>query len=318
MKIIFLDRDTIGPGIAIRRPGFAHEWVEYGKTTPGQVVERLRGAEVAITNKVRIGRAALAGLPDLRMIAVAATGVDVIDLDACRERQIVVSNVRGYATNTVPEHTFALILALMRNLPQYRAEVLDQRWQREGQFCFFNRPIRDLAGATLGVIGCGSIGQSVGRIGQAFAMRVLFCDRYVERAPDGTELVDLEPLLRRADVVTCHCPLTPETRGLIGRDQLRLMKPQAILVNTARGGIVDETALADAIETGIIGGAAIDVFEQEPPDAEHRLMQLAREHHVIVTPHIAWAGQAAMQELCDQVIDAIEAYQRGQPINTLS
>jgi glycerate dehydrogenase len=267
---------------------------------------------------VRIGRAALAGLPQLRMIAVAATGVDVIDLDACRERQIVVSNVRGYATNTVPEHTFALILALMRNLPQYRAEVLEHRWQREEQFCFFNRPIRDLAGATLGVIGCGSIGRAVGRIGTAFEMRVLFHDRYVERAPDGSELVDLEPLLRRADVVTCHCPLTPETKGLIGRDQLRLMKPQAILVNTARGGIVDEMALADAIEAGTIGGAAIDVFEQEPPDAEHRLMQLAHEHHVIVTPHIAWAGQAAMQALCDQVVDAIEAYQRGAPINTVT
>jgi glycerate dehydrogenase len=318
MRIVFLDRDTIGPGITIRGPGFEHEWVEYGKTAPGQVVERLRGAEVAITNKVRIGRATLAELPALRMIAVAATGVDVIDLDACRERQIVVSNVRGYATNTVPEHTFALILALMRNLPQYRAEVLDHRWQREGQFCFFNQPIRDLAGATLGVIGCGSIGQSVGRIGLAFEMRVLFHDRYVERAPDGTELVDLEPLLRRADVVTCHCPLTPETKGLIGRDELRLMKPQAILVNTARGGIVDEMALADAIEAGTIGGAAIDVFEQEPPDVGHRLMQLAEQHHVIVTPHIAWAGQAAMQGLCDQVIDAIEAYQRGKPINTVS
>ena len=228
------------------------------------------------------------------------------------------SNVRGYATNTVPEHTFALILALMRNLPQYRAEVQDHRWQREGQFTFFNRPIRDLAGATLGVIGCGSIGRSVGRIGQAFEMRVLFYDRYVERAPEGAELVDLEPLLRRADVVTCHCPLTPETRGLIGREQLRLMKPHAILINTARGGIVDEAALADAIEAGTIGGAGVDVFEQEPPDAGHRLMRLAEQHHVIVTPHIAWAGQAAMQGLCDQVTDAIDAWQQGRPINTVT
>jgi glycerate dehydrogenase len=318
MKIVFLDRDTIGPGITIRRPAFEHEWVEYGKTARDQVAERLRGAEIAITNKVRIGRATLDALPDLRMIAVAATGVDVIDLEACRERQIVVSNVRGYATNTVPEHTFALILSLMRNLPQYRAEVLDLRWQREGQFCFFNRPIRDLAGATLGVIGAGSIGRSVGRVGLAFDMRVLFHDRYVERAPDGTELVDLEPLLRRSDVVTCHCPLTQETRGLIGRDQLRLMKPQAILINTARGGIVDEEALADAIEAGTIAGAAVDVFVQEPPEADHCLMRLASEHHVIVTPHIAWAGQAAMQTLCDQVTDAIEAYQRGTPINTVT
>jgi glycerate dehydrogenase len=218
----------------------------------------------------------------------------------------------------VPEHTFALILSLMRNLSQYREEVLDLRWQREGQFTFFNRPIRDLAGATLGVIGAGSIGRSVGQVGRAFGMRVLFHDRYVERAPDGAELVDLEPLLRRSDVVTCHCPLTPETKGLIGGAQLRLMKPQAILVNTARGGIVDEEALADAIEAGTIGGAAIDVFEEEPPAAGHRLMQLANQHHVIVTPHIAWAGEAAMQALCDQVIDAIEAYQRGAPINVVT
>jgi glycerate dehydrogenase len=318
MKIVFLDRDTIGPGITIRRPDFEHEWTEYGKTTPDEVVGRLRGARIAVTNKVRITRDSVVALADLQMIAVAATGVDVIDLDACSEREIVVSNVRGYATNTVPEHTFALILSLMRNLSQYREEVLDLRWQREGQFTFFNRPIRDLAGATLGVIGAGSIGRSVGQVGRAFGMRVLFHDRYVERAPDGAELVDLEPLLRRSDVVTCHCPLTPETKGLIGGAQLRLMKPQAILVNTARGGIVDEEALADAIEAGTIGGAAIDVFEEEPPAAGPRLMQLANQHHVIVTPHIAGAGEAAMQALCDQVIDAIEAYQRGAPINVVT
>jgi glycerate dehydrogenase len=318
MKIVFLDRDTIGPGITIRRPAFDHEWIEYGKTGPDEVIGRLNGAQVAITNKVRIRRDAVAGLPDLRLIAVAATGVDVIDLEACRERQIVVSNVRGYATNTVPEHTFALILSLMRNLPQYRAEVLDQRWQREGQFCFFNRPIRDLAGATLGVIGCGSIGRSVGQVGLAFGMRVLFHDDYVETAPDGAELVSLEALLRRSDVVTCHCPLTPETKGLIGREQLRLMKPEAFIVNTARGGIIDETALADALEAGTIAGAAIDVFEREPPDAEHRLMQLADRHDVIITPHIAWAGVGAMQALCDQVTDIIEAWQRGAPINRVA
>ncbi len=315
MKIVFLDRDTIAPGITIRSPAFEHQWQAYPRTSPDQVVDRLQGARIAITNKVRITRAMLAALPELRMIAVAATGVDVIDLEACRERGIVVSNVRGYAANTVPEHTFALILSLMRNLSLYREEVLDQRWQREEQFCFFNRPIRDLAGATLGVIGCGSIGQSVGRIGLAFEMRVLFHDNYVDRAPAGTELVELEPLLRRADVVTVHCPLTPETKGLLGPDQLRLLKPQAIVVNTARGGIVDEIALADALEAGSIGGAAIDVFEVEPPAAEHRLMRLAGEHHVIVTPHIAWAGEAAMQALCDQVTDAIDAFQAGTPIN---
>jgi glycerate dehydrogenase len=318
MRIVFLDRDTIGPGITIRLPAFEHEWVEHGRTAPDETVSRLSGAQVAITNKVRIRRDTVGGLPDLLMIAVAATGVDIIDLEACRERRIVVSNVRGYATSTVPEHTFALILSLMRNLPQYRAEVLDQRWQREGQFCFFNRPIRDLAGATLGVLGCGSIGRSVGQIGIAFGMQVLFHDAYVETAPEGTELVSLEALLRRSDVVTCHCPLTPETKGLIGREQLRLMKTEAIIVNTARGGIIDEVALADALDAGMIAGAAIDVFEQEPPSADHPLMRLANLHNVVITPHIAWAAVGAMQALCDQVTDAIEAWQRGEPINRVA
>lgn len=318
MKIVFLDRDTIGPGVTIRRPDFEHQWIEHDETAPDEVVHRLRGAQIAITNKVRITQAMLAELSDLRMIAVAATGVDIIDLAACRERQIVVSNVRGYATNTVPEHAFALILSLMRNLSQYRAEVLDHRWQREGQFTFFNRPIRDLAHATLGVIGCGSLGQSVGAIGQAFGMRVLFHDRYVERAPDGTELVGLEELLRQADVVSCHCPLTPETKGLVGKDQLTLMKGEAIIVNTARGGIVDEGALADAIERGTIAGAAIDVFEQEPPSLDNPLMKLADRDNVMITPHIAWASVGARQALCDQLTEIIEAYGRGAPINTVT
>ncbi|MGH6912371.1 MAG: D-2-hydroxyacid dehydrogenase [Geminicoccales bacterium] len=318
MKIVFLDRDTIGPGVTIRRPDFEHVWIEHDQTSLDEVVGRLSGAQVAITNKVRITRAMLAELADLRMIAVAATGVDILDLEACRERQIVVSNVRGYATNTVPEHTFALILSLMRNLPQYRAEVLAHRWQQEGKFCFFNRPIRDLAGATLGVIGCGSLGQSVGAIGQAFGMRVLFHDRYVERAPDGTELVGLDELLRQSDVVSCHCPLTPETKGLVGKEQLALMKRSAIIVNTARGGIVDENALADAIEQETVAGAAIDVFEQEPPRLEHRLMRLADRYHVIITPHIAWASVGARQALCDQLTEIIEAYHRGAPINTVT
>jgi glycerate dehydrogenase len=168
------------------------------------------------------------------------------------------------------------------------------------------------------VIGAGSIGRSVGRIGLAFEMRVLFHDTYVDHAPDGSELVDLEPLLRRSDVVTVHCPLTPETKGLLGREQLRLLKPQAIVVNTARGGIIDEAALADALEAGALGGAAIDVFEVEPPPVEHRLMKLACQHHVIVTPHIAWAGEDAIQSLCDQVIDAIDAFHQGNPINRVA
>ena len=318
VKIVFLDKDTIGPGITVRRPEFDHEWVEYGATAADEVVPRLAGAAIAVTNKVAISGAALAVLPDLKVIAVAATGVDIIDLAACREREIVVTNIRGYATYTVPEHTFALITSLMRNLAQYRDEVLAGRWQESEQFCFFNRPIRDLHGAVLGVIGCGSIGQSVGRIGAAFGMRVVYHDNYVGAAPAGAELVSLEALLDQSDVVTCHCPLTDETRGLIGSAALARMKPTAILINTARGGIVDEDALCDAIENGVIGGAGIDVLAAEPPAADSRMMQLAGRPNVILTPHVAWAGVGAMQTLCDQLIDNIEAAARGAPVNTVA
>jgi len=318
LTIVFLDRNMIGPGIVIRRPAFEHEWVDYGATVPGEVVDRLSGAAIAVTNKVRLTADVLSALPDLRMIAVAATGVDVIDLEACRARQIVVSNIRGYATHTVPEHTFALILSLMRHLPRYRVEVLDHRWQREGQFCFFNEPIRDLSGATLGIIGCGSIGRAVGDIGAAFGMRVLFHDDYVDTAPAGTALVSLDELLREADVVSCHCPLTPETRGLIGAAEFDRMKTTAIVVNAARGGVVDEAALCAAIDANKIAGAGVDVLTAEPPPADDPMMRLARHPNVILTPHIAWAGVGAMQTLCDQLIDNIEAFVRGAPANTVA
>ena len=318
MKIVFLDTDTIGPGITVRRPDFDHDWVEYESTAPGDVLARLSGAAVAVTNKVPITGGDLAGLPDLKVIAVAATGVDIIDLAAAQAHGVVVTNIRGYATHTVPEHTFALMLSLMRNLPQYREEVIAGRWQESEQFCFFNRPIRDLHGAVLGIIGCGSIGQSVGRIGAAFGMTLLYHDNYVAVAPAGAELVDLAALLARADVVTCHCPLTDETRGLIGGAELAQMKPTAIIINTARGGIIDEAALCDAIEGEVIGGAGIDVVATEPPPADSRILALARRPNVILTPHVAWAGVGAMQTLFDQLIDNVEAAVAGTPRNVVT
>lgn len=313
-KLVFLDRGTIGPGVTLRRPKFAHDWAEHDATPADAVIDRLAGASVAITNKVPIREAAMAALPALKLIAVAATGYDVIDLKAAQARGIAVTNIRNYAVNTVPEHTFALILALRRNLVEYRAQVLEGAWVASGQFCFFNRPIWDLAGSTLGIIGAGALGRAVGQIGAAFGMEVIYHDAYAPPPPVG-RLVSLETLRDSADVLTCHCPLTDETRGMIDGPFLAAMKPTAIVINTARGGIIDEAALAAAIEAGEIAGAGIDVTTPEPPPMESTLMALAKRPTVILTPHVAWAGVAAMQTLSDQLIEIIEAWHAGSPRN---
>jgi glycerate dehydrogenase len=317
-RIVFLDRRTIAPHIVVRRPDFPHEWIEHAETAPDEVVARLEGAAVAIANKVPLRAEALAQLPDLRLIAVAATGTDTVDLAAARARGIVVANIRDYATVSVPEHTFALILALRRNLMEYRDEVQGGRWQREAQFCFFNRPIRDLAGSTLGVVGAGSLGRTVAALGDAFGMNILFASRSTSEPLAIGQYAALADLLRRSDVVTLHLPLTDATRGLIGREQLGLMKPTAILINTARGGIVDEGALLAALQEGRLAGAALDVTAPEPPAADAIVAALARMPNVIVTPHVAWASDGAMQALADQLIANIEAWQRGAPRNVVT
>jgi glycerate dehydrogenase len=252
---------------------------------------------------------------------VAATGTDVIDLVECRRRGIVVSNIRGYATTSVPEHTFALILALRRNLMEYRDQVLAGRWQEAGQFCFFNRPLRDLAGATLGIVGSGALARAVAALGRGFGMEIAFCNPRVKAPPPGDRFVPLDELLRTSDVVTLHVPLTADTRGMIGGKELRGMKPDAILVNTARGGVVDEDALLEALEAlreGWIAGAATDVASTEPPAKDSTVMRIAALPNAIVTPHVAWASVGAMQTLCDQLIDNIEAYKRGVPANVVA
>ncbi len=313
--IVFLDTATIGPGVTVRRPAFEHEWREHERTRTDEVAERLAGATIAITNKAPIRANTLDACPELKLIAVAATGFDCIDIDAARDAGVAVANIRGYAVNTVPEHTFALILALRRNLVEYREQTLAGEWIRSEQFCFFNRPIRDLAGSTLGVVGAGALGSSVGRLGAAFGMNVLYHDAYAKAAPPDGPLVSLERLRDESDVVTCHCPLTDETRGLIGREFLAGMKPSAIVVNTARGGIIDEEALADALEAGAIAGAGIDVTAVEPAPEGGTMMRLARRPDVILTPHVAWASTGAMQTLVDQLIDNVEAFVDGRQAN---
>jgi glycerate dehydrogenase len=316
-RIVFLDRRTIAPHIDIRRPKFPHEWVEHDRTAEGEIVARLKGATVAVTNKVPLRAETLAELPDLKLIAVAATGTDVIDLAAAKAQGVVVSNIRGYATVSVPEHTMALILALRRNLMTYRDEVLGGRWQREAQFTFFNRPIRDLEGSTLGIIGAGSLGLTVAALGDAFGMNVLVHSRSTSEPLAVGRYVALDDLLKWSDVVTLHLPLNDQSRGMIGREQLALMKSSAILVNTARGGIVDEAALLAALTSGRLAGAALDVTTPEPPPADSPIMTIAALPNAIVTPHVAWAGDGALQALADQLIANIEAWERAAPRNVV-
>jgi glycerate dehydrogenase len=315
-RIVFLDRATIGPTVRLTRPGFAHEWAEHDATPAAEVAERLAGATIAITNKVPIRAATLAALPDLRMIAVAATGYDVVDVAACKERGIVVANVRGYAVHTVPEHTFALILALRRSLIGYRQDVIAGEWQRAGQFCFFNHPIGDLHGATLGIIGEGTIGQAVARLGQAFGMRTLFA-AHKGVSGLGPLYTPWEEVLETSDVITLHAPLMRATRNLIALPEFRQMKRRPLLINASRGGLVEEDDLVRALDEGLIAGAGFDCLTAEPPGEDHPFQQILERPNVIVTPHVAWASAEAMQEVWEQVIANLENFERGAPSNVV-
>jgi glycerate dehydrogenase len=308
-RIVFLDRASLKANV--RQPACAESYVEHEKTSVDQLVQRLSGATVAITNKVPLRAEVLAQLPDLKMIAVAATGYDVIDVPYCREHGIAVANIRNYAVHTVPEHAFALILALRRSLLAYRADVEAGVWNRSDQFCFFTHPIGDLHGSTLGIIGEGAIGQGTAAIARGFGMKVLFADHAPPKAP-GVEFTPLDEVLAQSDVISLHCPLTPDTRHVIGLEQMRRMKRSALLINTSRGGLVDEQALIQALDEGLIAGAGFDVLTTEPPRNGHPLLDLRRPNFIL-TPHVAWASDGAMQFLADQLIGNIERWAEGRP-----
>jgi glycerate dehydrogenase len=312
--IVFLDRASLRAHL--RRPAFAHTWQEYPLTPAGEIGERLRAATIAITNKVPLRAALLQTLPQLKLIAVAATGYDVIDIDYCRAHRIAVANIRDYAVHTVPEHAFALITALRRNLLAYRQDVERGRWQQADQFCFFDHPIRDLHGTTLGIIGEGVLGQGTARIAHGFGMNVLFADHPPPKA-EGVVFTPFDEVLARSDVISLHVPLTAATRNLIGIEQFRRMKRTAILINTARGGLVDERALVQALTEGLIAGAGFDVLTNEPPREGNPLLEL-RSPNFILTPHVAWASDEAMQFLADQLMDNIEAFVAGRPQNLVT
>jgi glycerate dehydrogenase len=314
MKIVFLDRATLSPQTTLREAGFAHELQVFDRTAPEQVAGRIADADIVITNKVRLNAQALSGAGRLKLVAVAATGTDNVDIAACAARGVQVSNIRNYAKHTVPEHTFALIFALRRSILAYHQAVRAGRWQQAGQFCFFDHPIRDLAGSTLGIVGDGALGNSVAALGRALGMKVLF-SAHKGRTGQGSLYTPFEEVLARSDVITLHCPLRPATRNMIGTPEFALMQRRPLLINTARGGLVDESAVGPALDAGRIAGAGFDVTSVEPPPADHPFMALLDRPDFILTPHVAWASDEAVQALADQLVDNIEAFVRGAPVN---
>jgi len=312
-RIVFIERNTIQA--SFRRPEFEHEWVEYPESFADQVVERIRGATVIISNKLSLGEPQLAAAPDVKLIAIAATGSDCVDLDYCRSRGIAVCNVRGYAANSVPEHVLMMILALRRNLLAYRADVREGKWQQSKQFCLLTHPLNDIKGSTIGVVGHGAIGKSMARLAEAVGMKVLLAEHKNARdiRPGRTNFAEV---LAESDVVTLHCPLTEDTRDMFGRKEFAMMKPSALLINTARGALIQDESLVEALQSGLIAGAAVDCLREEPPRNGNVLLDL-KLPNFIVTPHVAWASDEAVQALADQVIDNIEAFVAGRPQNIL-
>jgi glycerate dehydrogenase len=309
--IVFLECNTFN--VSFRKPEFDHEWVEFGETTPDEVAERLAQATIVICNKVSLRGEALSQLPNLRLIAVAATGVDNVDLAFCRSHNIAVCNTRGYAVNSLPEHALMLMLALRRNLVAYRNDIRNGRWHEARQFCLLDHSIGDLKGSTLGIVGFGTLGKSMAQLGRAIGMDVIVAERK-NAATVREGRVAFGELLQWSDVISLHCPLTEETKNLIGAAEFGQMKRDAILINTARGGLIDDHALLAALREEQIAGAGVDVLRNEPPREGNPLLAVDLPN-LIVTPHNAWASRQAMQTLADQLIDNIEAFVRGEPRN---
>lgn len=287
-------------------------WQTFPRTDPVDVPGRIAAAEVVITNKVPLDRAALAAAPRLRLVAVAATGTDIVDLDAAREHGITVCNVRNYCNDSLAQHVMALILNLATGQPWYRRRVLDGDWSRAGQFSLHDREIREVSRMSLGIIGFGALGRTVAEKARALGMTVLVGER--RGRPPRVNRLAFAQLVANADVISLHCPLSDETRGMFDAEVFRAMKRDALLINTARGGLVNEQDLADALRSGEIGGAGLDVLGQEPPPDDHPL--LAEDiPNLIITPHNAWASRPARQACVDQLTAIIRAFQRGAPMN---
>jgi len=314
MRGVFLDLDTLHPqdlDLQALRDCLT-EWSFFDQTSSQQVADRIAGAQVVVTNKVRLTAEQMHNAGTLRLICVAATGTDNIDLTGARQADIVVSNARDYATASVAEAVFALLLTLTRQLDSYRTKVAAGHWSQSPHFCLFDTPIEELYGKTLGIVGYGVLGRAVAQRAEAFGMHVQVAQRLYGDPLDGR--VPLAELLATSDVISLHCPLSDVTRHLIGPVQLQAMKRSAILINTARGGIVDEVALVDALEQEWIAGAGVDVLSQEPPAASNPLIN-CRSPRLVLTPHVAWASRSARQRLVGEIIENIKAFQRGEQRN---
>nr|MBF0681518.1 2-hydroxyacid dehydrogenase [Pseudomonas sp.] len=311
-RAVFLDLAPLDQGDLDLTPLEAvfDDLVCHTHTDDDQIIERLQGAQVAIVNKVALDDAVFAACPDLQLILVAATGLNNIDLAAARQRGISVCNCQAYGTATVAQHTLMLLLALATRLPDYQGAVARGRWQESGQFCLLDFPIVELAGKTLGVLGHGELGSAVARLAEAFGMKVLVGN--LPGRPPRSDRLELTELLPQVDALTLHCPLTEQTRNLIGQRELQLMKPSAFLLNTARGGLVDEQALADVLRQGHLGGAATDVLTSEPPSADNPLLA-ADVPRLIVTPHSAWGSREARQRIVAQLSENAGAFLAGEP-----
>ncbi|WP_281630768.1 D-2-hydroxyacid dehydrogenase [Vibrio sp. St2] len=313
-NIVFLDRATIPTHIELPHLPFDHQWIEYDFTSPELVVERLKNAHIVITNKVVLDAAVLRQLPDLKLIAVSATGFNNIDIDYCREQNIAVTNVQGYATQSVPEHVIGMIFALKRNLMGYHNDIAKGEWQRNKQFCFFTHPIGDVAGSTLGVVGSGALGQATAALAKAIGMQVIYAEhKGAHHCRKG--YLPFEQVLMMVDVLTLHCPLNEQTHNLIGRHELAQMKPGSVLINTGRGGLVDEAALVEALKRGTIAGAGVDVFSQEPADDSNPLLANMSLPNLLLTPHVAWGSDSSIQNLANILMDNITAFHQGQEQN---
>lgn len=327
MKAVFPDFDSLGPadlnlsGLHETLPGIRL----FASSTPDEARERIAGCEILIVNKVQLDRSLLSENPALRLICLAATGSDNIDLQAARKLGITVCNIRNYCTASVVQHVFGMLLSLNLRLDEYRRLLADGAWQRSPHFCLLDYPVRELAGRSFGIIGYGQLGRAVARVAQSFGMRVLVSRslrpdaRADEKSADdpAVERMDLPGLLARSDVLSLHCPLTPATRHLINAETLRLMRSDAVLINTARGALIDGPALLAALRAGRLGAAGIDVLPEEPPIHGHPLLE-ARLPNLLVTPHIAWAAREARQRALDEVVANIRAFLDGEARNKLS
>jgi glycerate dehydrogenase len=310
MRAVFLDFGTVSSGDLDTGPleSVLPGLVIHQKSLPEQVAARVAGFQVVLANKAIIDAAAIARNPDLRLIALTATGVDNVDLAAARASGIAVCNLRDYCTPSVVQHAFAMLLALTHRLHDYGQLVRAGGWEQAGQFSTFPYPIRELRGHVFGIVGYGTLGRAVARIADAFGMRVVISNR-----PGGApaeDRMDLDELLPQLDVLSLHCPLSDATRGLISAARLARMKPDAVLINTARGALIDSAALAAALKAHRLGGAGIDVLEQEPPPSGHPLLDPAVPN-LIVTPHVAWAALEARQRCLDELAANVAAFLEG-------